>query len=216
MDARRGGPTARWGGQASSPALGFPWFVPVDEAAPVAQPLPSRRRRETLDFSDYLELRRFRDLGVRTPELLETLAYLEERLPVPFARSIPDLRTLEDAPEPPPRELTREALRVAFALREEFAQHGATRMGLRIDLPEGRGLKSWLDFMETERRLSRVAREHLRELDGKIWTMLAGSRRPPSAPAPPSWVRLEAGGQGAERAGVGVPNRQGLYERQRG
>lgn len=190
--------------------------MPVDEARRPAAAPESRRRRETLDFSDYLELRRFRDMGVDAPDVLETLAYLEERLPVPFARSIPHLRRLEDASEAPPRELTREALRVAFAMREEFAQHGGTRMGLAIDLPEGRGLKAWLDFMETERRLSRAAREHLRELDGKIWTMMAGSRRMPSVPAPPSWARLEAGGQGAERVALGASDHQRLYERRRG
>jgi hypothetical protein len=177
--------------------------MPVGDAPKERHSLaPSRRARDTLDFSDYLELRRFRDSGVSSPALLEALAHLEATLPVPFAASIPHLRTLEDAPVPPPRELTREALRVALALREEFAQHGATRMGLRVDLPEGRSLKAWLDFMETERKLSRVARQHLRDLDGKLWTMLSGQRRMPAVSAPPAWARLEAGGQGAERAGL--------------
>lgn len=158
--------------------------MPVDEAPHAAAPSP-RRRRDALDFSDYLELRRLRDLGASPPGAEALLAHLEERLPVPFARSIPDMRTLDEAPEPPPRELTREALRVMFAMREEFARHGATRAGLRIDLPEGRSLKAWLDFMETERRLARATRAHLRELDAKIWTVLSGSRRMPSVPAPP-------------------------------
>ena len=163
---------------------------------------PLRRSRDALDFSDYMELRRFRDHGVASPAVLDVLAYLESALPVPFARAIPDLRTLADAPEAPPRELTREALRVALSLREEFAHHGATRMGLRVDLPEGRSLKAWLDFMETERKLSRVARQHLRELDAKLWAVLTGQRRMPSVPPPPAWARVEAGGQGAERAGL--------------
>ena len=185
-----------------SPALvlrGMPVAdAPKDRGAPAAR----RRARDALDFSDYMELRRFRDRGAASPDLAEALDHLERHLPVPFARSIPDLRTLEEAPEPPPRELTREALRVALALREEFAHHGATRAGLRVDLPEGGSLKAWLDFMETERKLSRVARQHLRELDAKLWTLLTGQRRMPSAPAPPAWSRLEAGGQGAERAGL--------------
>lgn len=176
--------------------------MPVQDAPRSARTVAPRRARGAVDFSDYLELRRFRDSGVSSPDLLEALAHLEAALPVPFARSIPHLRTLEDAPEPPPRELTREALRVAFALREEFAHHGATRMGLRVDLPEGTALKAWLDFMETERKLSRLAREHLRELDAKLWTMLTGQRRMPATPPPLSWKRLEAGGQGAERAGL--------------
>lgn len=163
---------------------------------------PLRRRRDALDFSDYLELRRFRDSGVSSAALREVLAHLEEALPVPFAASIPHMRTLADAPEPPPRDLTREALRVAFSLREEFAHHGATRMGLRVDLPEGRSLKAWLDFMETERKLSRAARQHLRELDAKLWAMLSGQRRMAVVPAPPAWAQVEAGGQGAERAGL--------------
>ena len=184
------------------PARTLPAAMPVHDAPKErARTAGMRRSRDALDFSDYLELRRFRDSGVDNPDLLEALAHLEAALPVPFARAIPHMRTLEDAPEPPPRELTREALRVAFSLREEFAHHGATRMGLRVDLPEGRSLKAWLDFMETERKLSRLARQHLRELDAKLWTMLTGQRRMPSAPPPPAWSRLEAGGQGAERAG---------------
>jgi hypothetical protein len=185
------------------PARTLRSVMPVADAPKErATAAPLRRQRDRLDFSDYLELRRFRDSGVASPELLAVLAHLEATLPVPFAASIPHMRTLADAPEPPPRELTREALRVAFSLREEFAHHGATRMGLRVDLPEGRSLKAWLDFMETERKLSRVARQHLRELDGKLWAMLSGQRRMPTVPAPPAWTRIEAGGQGAERAGL--------------
>lgn len=171
---------------------------------PVAD-APKRRpaqvhRRDTLDFSDYLELRRRRDRGDDSPETAALLAYLEEKLPVPFADAIPDMRTLADAPAAPPRELTREALRVAFAMREEFAAHGTTREGLYIDLPEGAGLKSWLDFMETERKLARLAREHLRELDAKLWAMLAGRRRMPTAPVP----------------ATGASDHQRLYERRPG
>lgn len=160
--------------------------VPVDDAPPATAALaPRRDRGDVLDFSDYLTLRRRRDAGDASEETRALLAWLEERLPVPFARAIPHLVTLEDASEPPPRDLTREAVRVMFAMREELASHGRTREGLHLDLPEGRALKAWLDFMETERRVARQVRGHVRELDAKIWTVFAGGRRPmPSVPAP--------------------------------
>lgn len=155
-----------------------------DATGPASAAAPTRARRGgDLDFSDYLDLRRQRDLGRADAPALELLSWLETRLPVPFADAIPNLATLADAPAPPPRELTREALRVAFAMREELARVGATRDGLHVDLPEGRSLKAWLDFMETERRIERQIRGHLRELDAKIWAMMSGARRMPTAPA---------------------------------
>jgi len=142
-------------------------------------------RRAELDFSDYLELRRAVDAGEATPESRRVLAALERALPVPFARAIPHLVTLADAHDAPPRELTREAVRVAFGMREEFCHHGSTRAGLSgFDLPEGLGLKDWLDLVETERKLAVQSRKLLRELDGKLWRMFTGERRMPSVRAP--------------------------------
>lgn len=141
------------------------------------------RPRRPLDFSDYLELRRLRDEGRATEADAAELARLEAELPVPFARAIPDLHTLADAPEPPPRGLTRDAVRAAFAFRREFAAHGAARRALMgFDLPDGEGLKDWLDLVETERRGAMQVRKLLRELDGKAWRMFTGERRMPVAP----------------------------------
>ena len=141
------------------------------------------RPRRPLDFSDYLELRRLRDEGRAGDEDAAALARLEAELPVPFARAIPDLHTLADAPDAPPRGLTREAVRVAFAFRRELASHGATRRAMRqgFDLPEGEGLKDWLDLVEAERRAALQVRKLLREFDGKLWRMLTGERRMPAA-----------------------------------
>lgn len=142
------------------------------------------RARRPLDFSDYLELRRARDEGRAEPGDAALLAHLEATLPVPFARAIPDLHTLADAPEAPPRDLTRDAVRAAFAFRREFASHGATRRAMRMgfDLPEGEGLKDWLDLVEAERRGAMQVRRLLREFDGKVWRMFTGERRMPAAP----------------------------------
>ena len=143
-----------------------------------------RRRPRALDFSDYLELRRQRDLGARDAALDALLAHLERALPVPFAAQLPDLATLAPA-GPPPRGLTPEAVRVVFAMREEFAGHGGTRAGLMgFDLPDGEGLKDWLDFLETERKQAMAVRELLRELDRKVWALYTGDRRMPTAPPP--------------------------------
>ena len=142
------------------------------------------RPRRPLDFSDYLELRRLRDEGRATAEEEAAIARLEATLPVPFARAIPDLHTLADAPDPPPRELTREAMRAAFAFRREFAAHGAARRAMRqgFELPEGEGLKDWLDLVETERRAALQVRRLLRELDAKLWRAYTGERRMPAEP----------------------------------
>lgn len=124
------------------------------------------------------------DAGEATDEARGMLAPLERALPVPFARAIPHLVTLADAPEAPPRDLTRAAVRVAFAMRQEFCHHGTVRAGLSgFELPEGAGLKDWLDLVETERKLSMLARKQLRELDGKIWRMFTGERRMPAVRA---------------------------------
>lgn len=140
-------------------------------------------RRAQLDFSDYLELRHLRDHGQGTPEIARALAHLERALPVRFADAIPDLATLADAPGAPPRGLTREAVRVMFAMREEFAGHGRARSGLMgFDLPDGDGLKDWLDFVENERRHAMGVRASLRELDRRIWAVYTGQRRMPAAP----------------------------------
>lgn len=138
------------------------------------------RRRPHLDFSDYLELRRLSDAG--HDEVRETLAHLERALGVGFGDAIPHLLTLADAPAPPPRGLTRDALRVMFAMREEFAGHGRARSGMMgFDLPDGEGLKDWLDFIENERRHAMQARQGLRELDRRIWAVYTGQRRMPTA-----------------------------------
>ena len=135
-----------------------------------------------LDFSDYLELRRLRDEGRAGPEDEALLARLERELPVPFARAIPDLATLADAPDAPPRDLSREAVRAAFAFRREFSAHGEMRRRMRqgFDLPEGDGLKDWLDLVEAERRATTQIRRLLREFDGKLWRMFTGERRMPA------------------------------------
>jgi len=97
---------------------------------------------------------------------------------VPFADAIPDLATLAPGRAPPPRDLTPEALRVVFAMREEFARHGGARSDLMgFDLPEGRGLKDWLDLVETERQEAKKVREGLRALDAKVWALMTGERR---------------------------------------
>lgn len=141
------------------------------------------RRRAALDFSDYLELREQRDAGTAAPDALELLAHLERELPVPFASAIPHLVTLDDAPDAPPRGLTREELRVVFAMRREFSGHGQVRARLMgFPLPDGEALKDWLDFMETERSGARKARELLRELDRKVWAVMTGERRLPEVP----------------------------------
>lgn len=142
-------------------------------------------RRSVLDFSDYLELRRMRDAGVADAEVERRLRFLEAALPVPFADAIPHLVTLADAPAPPPRDLTRDALRVVFAMREEFARHGTTRAGMMgFDLPEGRGLKDWLDFIEEERKQSMQVRRLLREVDRKVYAVYTGVRKMPVARLP--------------------------------
>lgn len=140
------------------------------------------RRRRTLDFSDYLELRRMRDEGGGSAELDAMLAHAERELPVPSPRCIPHLATLADAPEAPPRGLTREAWRVVFEMRREYTQHGGAREQLMgFDLPDdGPVLKDWLDFLETERKGTRAIRELLRELDRKTWAILTGHRRMPT------------------------------------
>lgn len=142
-------------------------------------------RRPQLDFSDYLELRHMRDEGDATDASALLFAHLERALPVPFARAIPNMSTLADAAEPPPRELTRDAVRMAFLMRQEFARHGharATMMG--FDLPDGEGLKDWLDLVETERKSALEVRKLLRTVDAKIWRMFTGERRMPSVPPP--------------------------------
>jgi len=145
--------------------------------------LRKMRRRAQLDFSDYLELRHLRDAGHDSAELRKAIAHLERALPVPFADAIPDLHTLADAWVAPPRGLTRDALRVMFAMREEFAGHGRARSSLMgFDLPDAEGLKDWLDFVENERRHALHVRTSLRELDRRIWAVFTGERRMPSAP----------------------------------
>lgn len=156
---------------------------------PTPAPSPLLRRllrgRQELDFSDYLELRRVLDEGAQDEAVDELRANLEEALPVDFADAIPHLVTLEDAPAPPPRGLTREALRVVFAMRQEFTSHGATRAAMMgFDLPDGEGLKDWLDFLETERKQTRAVRDLLRELDRKTWAVCTGDRRMPRTPRP--------------------------------
>ena len=140
------------------------------------------QRRALLDFSDYLELRHLRDHGADAADIARALAHLERALPVRFANAIPHMVTLADAPAPPPRGLTRDALRVMFAMREEFAGHGRARTGLMgFDLPDGDGLKDWLDFVENERRHAMSVRTSLRELDRRIWAVYTGERRMPTA-----------------------------------
>lgn len=144
------------------------------------------RRRESLDFSDYLELRHLRDEARADDDALRYLSYLEEALPVRFADAIPNLSTLADAPAEPPRGLSRAAIRVVFGMRHEFAEHGATRRGLMgFDLPDAEGLKDWLDLVETERKNAKEVRKLLREVDAKIWRVYTGERRMRSAPLPP-------------------------------
>ncbi|HVM45030.1 MAG TPA: hypothetical protein VM582_03755 [Candidatus Thermoplasmatota archaeon] len=138
------------------------------------------RRRPQLDFSDYLELRQLRDEGDARVE--RALAHLEAALPVRFAAAIPHLVTLADAPSPPPRGLSREAVRAMFQMRAEFAAHGRARAGLMgFDLPDADGLKDWLDFVENERRHAMQVRASLRELDRRIWAVYTGERRMPVA-----------------------------------
>jgi hypothetical protein len=138
------------------------------------------RRRAHLDFSDYLELRRFRDLGAQSPELDGALQHLEHALPVTFSRALPHLAT--QAGGAPPRGLSQDALRVAFAMREEIASRGKTRAGMMgFDLPEGEGLKDWLDLVETERKLALESRHHLRDFDRRLWALFTGDRRMPQA-----------------------------------
>lgn len=144
--------------------------------------LTRMRRRATLDFSDYLELRHLRDHGQSSTEADATMRALEAALPVRFADAIPHMMTLADAPAPPPRGLSREAVRVMFAMREEFAGHGRARSGLMgFDLPDADGLKDWLDFVENERRHAMAVRASLRELDRRIWAVYTGDRRMPTA-----------------------------------
>lgn len=139
-------------------------------------------RRQTLDFSDYLELRELHDAGIAGADAVEMLRALETALPVTFADAIPNLLTLADAKAPPPRDFTRDELRVIFAMRHEFSQHGRARAELMgFPLPDGEGLKDWLDFMETERQNARKARDLLRELDRKVWAVMTGERRMPKA-----------------------------------
>lgn len=143
------------------------------------------RRRASLDFSDYLELRHLRDHGAASPELDRWIAQLERALDVRHAACIPNLATLAPGTAPPPRDLTPDALALVFRMREEFASHGRARSGMMgFDLPEGQGLKDWLDFVETEREQAKKVREGLRRLDGKIWALLTGERRLPAAPNP--------------------------------
>lgn len=138
------------------------------------------RRKPSLDFSDYLELRRLRDEGHE--DAAAPMGALGASLRVSFADAIPHLVTLADAPAPPPRGLTRDAVRVMFAMREEFASHGATRRGMMgFDLPEGDGLKDWLDFVENERKHAMAVRASLRDLDRRIWAAYTGDRRMPVA-----------------------------------
>lgn len=138
------------------------------------------KRRPHLDFSDYLELRRLRDAG--HAEVEAELARLERALGIDFAEAIPHLVTLADPAAPPPRGLTREAVRVMFAMREEFAAHGHARSGMMgFELPDGEGLKDWLDFIENERRHAMQARASLRELDRRIWAVYTGERKMPTA-----------------------------------
>ncbi|HET6403111.1 MAG TPA: hypothetical protein VFH78_00565 [Candidatus Thermoplasmatota archaeon] len=157
--------------------------------------LQKMRRRGRLDFSDYLELRQLLDVEARAEaeagaearaeaaeEARRTLAHLERALPVRFARAIPHLVTLADAPEPPPRGLTRDAVRAMFAMRAEFAAHGRARAALiGFSLPDAEGLKDWLDFVENERRHALQVRASLRELDRRIWAVYTGERRMPLA-----------------------------------
>ena len=144
--------------------------------------LARMRRRAQLDFSDYLELRHLQDHGDATPEIEVAIAHLERSLPVRFARAIPHLVTLADAPDAPPRGLTRDAVRAMFAMREEFASHGRARASLMgFDLPDADGLKDWLDFVENERRHAMQVRSSLRELDRRIWAVYTGDRRMPAA-----------------------------------
>lgn len=138
-------------------------------------------RRPQLDFSDYLELRHLRDHGKANDDVEAFLAHLEHALPVRFARAIPHMVTLADAADPPPRGLTREAVRTMFAMREEFASHGRARAALMgFDLPDGEGLKDWLDLVENERRHAMAVRTSLRDLDRRIWAVYTGERRMPS------------------------------------
>lgn len=147
-----------------------------------------RRNRATLDFSDYLSLRALRDEGERDDDLDAVLAHLERVLPVAFERSIPHLVTLDDAPAEPPRGLAREHVRVALAMRAEFARHGEARAGMMgIDLPERPGLPDWLDLVEGERKHAMELRKALRDLDRRIWAMFTGDRRMPAAPRPAAW-----------------------------
>ncbi|MEA3199629.1 MAG: hypothetical protein QOE90_1057 [Thermoplasmata archaeon] len=145
------------------------------------------RRRGEMDFSDYLELRRLRDLGAKSPQLDAWIAHAERAMPVPFAAALPDLATLAPGAQIAPRDLTHEEVRVAFAMREEFAAHGAARAGLMgFDLPEGRGLKDWLDLVETERQEAKKVRESMRRFDAKLWALLTGERkRLPTCAIPP-------------------------------
>lgn len=143
--------------------------------------LRKMRRKKEIDFSDYLELRHLRDAGQRSPDLDALVGHLERALPVPFADAIPDLHSLANATAPPPRGLTREALRVAFAMREEFAGHGRARASLMgFDLPDGEGLKDWLDLVENERRHALQVRSSLREIDRRIYALYTGSRKMPA------------------------------------
>lgn len=145
--------------------------------------LRTMRRKAHLDFSDYLELRHLRDAGDDSADVRALLAWLEAELPVRFADALPDMHTGADASALPPRGLSREAVRVMFAMREEFAVHGRARRSLMgFDLPDGDGLKDWLDFIENERRHAMTARQGLRELDRRIWAVYTGDRKMPHAP----------------------------------
>lgn len=132
------------------------------------------------DFSDYLELRRKRDLGAATALEEETLARLEKALGVTFGGAIPVFPELRPGDGPYPRGLRPMDVHVVFQMREEVAGLGRTRAGLHgFDLPEGEAVKDFLDFIEEERKVHMEARKLLRTLDRKIWAVYTGERRMP-------------------------------------
>lgn len=134
----------------------------------------------TYDFSDYLELRRLRDLGQARPGADEVLARLEKALGVDFAEAIPLFPDLRPGAGPFPRGLRPSDVHVVFQMREEVASLGRTRAGLHgFDLPDGEAVKDFLDFIEEERRVHMEVRKLLRALDKKIWAVYTGERRMP-------------------------------------
>ncbi|HLE98100.1 MAG TPA: hypothetical protein VI997_12080 [Candidatus Thermoplasmatota archaeon] len=142
--------------------------------------MPARR----LDFSDYLELRRERDLGRARPDADERLAHLEKGLGVTFAGAVPLFPDLRPGPGPFPRELRVSDIHVVFQMREEVASLGRTRQGLHgFDLPEGAAVKDFLDFIEEERKVHMEIRKLLRTLDRKIWAVFTGERKMPECDA---------------------------------